>query len=388
MYMLSIKIVSHLSSDTLYAFVIFLFSRISGFLGSGPLWGLYIDVLKSCETSWWQNLLFIDNLANDTFHDKDYCMGWGWYLSNDMQMFLLAPIIAWLYIKSPKHGFFLAGLMLTGSLGLGFFYSYYLESYAGIEAFWKQSEPLWELYINPLVRMAPYLLGVILGLLYRNLKENGEFCTHIAKRVRSSLWLSYGIEVFGIALINLVIWLPAKVQDDNSLWPKWFHHAFMGSSKLFFTIGLALILLPGLVGSPTFVRKFLAARFWTPFATLVFLTYLLHLIMLLGRIFSSDASFFFDHQHVFSDLITNSVLSFAGAVILHLLVEAPIAKLEKIFQPPQDKTLKKETPEAKQIPIHSPDSDSRKNEQSIPIRENGPQKTDESKSFELPTFVA
>jgi len=40
-------------------------------------------------------MLFIDNL----FDDNHYCMGWGWYLSCDMQLFLACLIPVYIYAR-------------------------------------------------------------------------------------------------------------------------------------------------------------------------------------------------------------------------------------------------------------------------------------------------
>lgn len=370
-----------------YAFVIFFFSRITGYFGSGPVWGLYVDYLKQCDTNWWKNLLFVDNLVNRSFHDKDYCMGWSWYLSNDMQMFLLTPIIAWYYITKPQKAFLVIGTLLIGSLSLGLYYSYSRSMYAGIEALMRQPEHEWEVYINPCVRIAPYLIGVTIGLFYRNYKEGGAYLTNFAKKLRSSGWLSYGIEFIGIVVVNLVIWLPARVQDDISLWPNWFHHAFVGTAKFFFAAGVALILLPGLFGARTLIQRVLAARFWTPLATLVFLTYLLHMVAILGRQYSAKATFFYDHQTILSDLIITTVFSFVGAAVLHLLVEAPMAKLEKLFHTPHHgRHVKLEHHEHSSSHIVKEEK-IKNNDQSVKIRENVTKKADEGKSYELPSYA-
>jgi hypothetical protein len=42
----------------------------------------------------------IDNL----FNDNEYCFGWGWYLSNDFQMFLISLVLIAIY-KSGKTVF-------------------------------------------------------------------------------------------------------------------------------------------------------------------------------------------------------------------------------------------------------------------------------------------
>jgi len=47
----------------------------------------------------WRNALFIDNLYPQKFNQLYYCYGWGWYLSNDFQMFIVSMIPMLIYNK-------------------------------------------------------------------------------------------------------------------------------------------------------------------------------------------------------------------------------------------------------------------------------------------------
>lgn len=45
----------------------------------------------------WKTLLFVDNLVDN---GEKQCMGWGWYLQNDMQIFLYSLFVLLIYNKS------------------------------------------------------------------------------------------------------------------------------------------------------------------------------------------------------------------------------------------------------------------------------------------------
>jgi peptidoglycan/LPS O-acetylase OafA/YrhL len=63
----------------LMGFAMFFFPR----LGSGPQWADNVQLLKTpCYTNWWANLFFIENIYPYTMTDE--CLGWVWYLANDM----------------------------------------------------------------------------------------------------------------------------------------------------------------------------------------------------------------------------------------------------------------------------------------------------------------
>ncbi|KYB27754.1 Nose resistant to fluoxetine protein 6-like Protein [Tribolium castaneum] len=59
-------------------------------LGTGPLWDTVTQTIsKPCEQYWWPFLLYIQNYYNY----NDLCLTHTWYLSADMQMFILAPLV-------------------------------------------------------------------------------------------------------------------------------------------------------------------------------------------------------------------------------------------------------------------------------------------------------
>jgi peptidoglycan/LPS O-acetylase OafA/YrhL len=58
--------------------------------GTGPLWDIVAKTMRDpCKQYWWSFFLYIQNYYN---YD-DLCMTHTWYLSADMQMFILAPLV-------------------------------------------------------------------------------------------------------------------------------------------------------------------------------------------------------------------------------------------------------------------------------------------------------
>ena len=64
-------------------------------MGSGPLWQSGNTQLEYCKDMW-KSLLFINNLTDG----MNMCMGWGWYLQNDMQLFTYSILILLVYNRS------------------------------------------------------------------------------------------------------------------------------------------------------------------------------------------------------------------------------------------------------------------------------------------------
>jgi hypothetical protein len=46
-------------------------------------------------------MFFVDNLVDN---GEKMCMGWGWYLQNDMQIFIISMLFLFLYSQSKLAG--------------------------------------------------------------------------------------------------------------------------------------------------------------------------------------------------------------------------------------------------------------------------------------------
>ena len=87
-----------------YAIILFSYWLLTVHFGDGPLWrntiGVGSTLYKNCERNWWTNLFYINNLY--PWANLDECMPWSWYVSNEIQFFVLAPVmIVPLYLFYP-----------------------------------------------------------------------------------------------------------------------------------------------------------------------------------------------------------------------------------------------------------------------------------------------
>jgi len=105
-----------------YAFTLLLYIYIYPLVGNGPGWmSEETEKVTFCKEYWWTNLLYISNLYPGQFADSSMsgdtdkiglsggegelgCMIQSWYLPNDMQMFLVAPLVALLF-RASREGF-------------------------------------------------------------------------------------------------------------------------------------------------------------------------------------------------------------------------------------------------------------------------------------------
>jgi len=141
----------YLRLTPLYALLLATFWQLLPLAGVGPLWPHVQDVISQCDGYWWTNLLYVNN-----FHPREIdrsCMSWAWYLADDFQFSLAAPLFAALYRAHRPAGAALVLGLLVVSLWSNDVYYF--------------GDPFKE---RPYCRMAPYLYGVATAFALNGLK--------------------------------------------------------------------------------------------------------------------------------------------------------------------------------------------------------------------------
>lgn len=162
----------------LYLATMFLFWQIMANLGSGPVFFRYKEEYSdACTRYWWSHLLFINNFYPFTVDEQ--CMGWTWYLPNDMQFFTILPPLVYLCYKYRVVGIITIGVLMTASLiasviilqlaGFGPSYLRIQESYYRVY------------YTKPYMRVPPFFIGIYLGLFLYSFR-NDESSESVIKR--------------------------------------------------------------------------------------------------------------------------------------------------------------------------------------------------------------
>ena len=79
-------------------------------LGSGPIW-FKVETAGQIDncSAMWKPIFFMDNIIDN---GESMCMGWGWYLQNDMQIFIASIPILYLYNTKRKAAFICIGVVM------------------------------------------------------------------------------------------------------------------------------------------------------------------------------------------------------------------------------------------------------------------------------------
>lgn len=113
----------------------------------------------------WKEILFISNFVKN---GEEACLGWGWYLQVDFQLFVVGVFLLYLYSKRKMLCFAVCLLFAAGSTVFIFIYTYRndVRVITDITNNPNLQNFTLDVYMKPYGRCVPYLMGLILGIFF------------------------------------------------------------------------------------------------------------------------------------------------------------------------------------------------------------------------------
>lgn len=111
----------------------------------------------------WKPLIFVDNIVDN---GSSMCISWGWYIQNDVQIFIFSLFLLAIFKKNRFLGFSFIWLSILLSVGFNFYEAeinqYKVNTHMSDFSNWGQY--FIDIYIKPWTRCPPYLFGLFLGV--------------------------------------------------------------------------------------------------------------------------------------------------------------------------------------------------------------------------------
>ena len=155
----------------IYFLMLMIFVNLFKYTGSGPLWTTFWPKYEYSCKYWWSNMLFISNFVPS---DAYSCMGWSWFIANDMQFHFFAPIILLIHYKNKVFGYSLILFLIFSSFLFGLIQSIVNEYNPGVLYGISNMDQFLNNYQKPYTRVGPYLIGIFFGLVYREYTNRAE----------------------------------------------------------------------------------------------------------------------------------------------------------------------------------------------------------------------
>ena len=314
----------------MYALVIIFFWFLMTSVGNGPIFFKY-KYGYTWSSTWWINLIFLNNIA-EVNEKANGCMGWSWYLPNDMQFFLLVPILAYLLYNKRLYGFIFISIYQT--------LWYAGTIYAAFElnlspSYLKMTDNYYLYYYHrPFARIGAFTIGVLAALMlfsFKNESSESSILKRTMDKINNYRTIRIIMYLIGVGLILLMIFVHYPIMNYPDDFSQTFNVMFLTFSRTIFVIGMTLFLLPALMGHNRPTAWFLSLDFFTPLARLTFGAYLVHPIYMIFYALDTESGAFVTINQGIVNYIAWVVVAFTTSIIFTLLIETPWMNLEKAF---------------------------------------------------------
>nr|CAD7433433.1 unnamed protein product [Timema monikensis] len=262
-----------------------------------------------CPKYWWRNLLYINNL----FSREEMCMSWSWYLSNDMQFFIIATFLLIMSSRymSASVGV-LATLLVSSTLATGII----SFSHGHVPTLDQQLSMLHILYDPPWTRIGPYIVGMVTG--YLVVKLNG--CLPLNKCTVALAWIVGS--TFNLA--------PLFGLYDRNISP--FTAAiYVALSRTAWGIGLSWLIVACCTNNAGFINRILSFPGWVPLSRLTYCAYLLNPMLMKSVYLGRETAMHVDFLPLATLCLGHLAMCYYCAYIMSLTIETPTILLIKHF---------------------------------------------------------
>lgn len=312
-----------------YAFAILIWTTLYKHWIWNGTFAMSMRKTDPCDDYWWTNIIYINNFHPNYGNIDKQCMGWGWYLANDMQFYILSPLFLILLhkMKYVGHGamlFFLTGCLTSRMITA----DYYGMRLPGINTPlnhthepWADSSPL---YNKPYTRIAPYLVGMWLGYLLvinSNRVRLGKLKLLVGWCVAITIGISIIYGLYGFYKDFPVTHLGNKSESI----------IYIGCTRFGWSIALAWVIFVCATGNGGPVNTFLSWKVWAPLGRLTYCAYIVHPAVIFYFGTTMEKTLHYTDLVFVQQYISLVVVSYGVAFVLSMTVEAPMLGLEKVL---------------------------------------------------------
>ncbi|XP_046573343.1 nose resistant to fluoxetine protein 6-like [Haliotis rubra] len=307
-----------------YAYMIFINTFLVRYLTDGPTWAGPADI-QYCKDNWWANLLYINNV----YREENQCLVWGWFLANDMQFYLVAPLalipLALSFsLKRPTARKILKidglcvifGFLITSIVSTAYI-TYSIEG----DLFHNGQEYYDKVYLKPWCRVGPFAIGMASGYILQEKKIKFKMSPFL----QGAGWL--------LALMAAGACTLATYDNFGEGRPGWANDARTAHETIYrpvWGLVLAWVIFMCCKGKGGIVDWMLSWDWWQPLSRLTYGAYLVHLILIQTDVGTMQSLFLYSSGYIVYRFFGYVCMSFILSFMVAILVEAPLLQLEKL----------------------------------------------------------
>ncbi|XP_017083982.1 nose resistant to fluoxetine protein 6 [Drosophila eugracilis] len=304
----------------LLAMAILVSLKLMPMIVDGPLFAGGYSGKVGCEKEWYFTLLFVNNYSEYS------CIGQSWYLSVDMQLFIISPILLYAVYKWGKKGaacILVLIVLLSGCLFATMMvneYSLLLKNFTlGAQK---------DLYYATHTHATPWLIGFLFGyFLHKTRGKKFELCS-------VAVWSGWILCLAMIFTSIFALYPSAKwTGNDLSTLAEAFYYTF---TRLGWSMAICWVVFACMQGYGGLANSFLSSPLWQPLSRLSYSVFIWHMFIQEVNARSMRTNSYFSDYRIMLNFWSTFGITVLFAYVMHLLIEAPFGGIDHFLRPRQN----------------------------------------------------
>jgi peptidoglycan/LPS O-acetylase OafA/YrhL len=253
-------------------FSLAMFYCILPLFGGGPIFYYYMkNVIGRCSDIWWMIYTFTYNYRTKS---DESCLSWNWYLSLDMQFFLISIPFIYVLAKRPKIGTYLFLALLSISYTVTIIVSSQLEIFSPIIRMTLDHSRFY--YETPYGRIQPYFIGILTAYFYIQSKTEGTFPNRFMKKLYDMIILRVLFYLLGLEIVIFVFYAQYYQTNYFTEHGRWLDILNLVFARNVFVFGIFVFCLPAFAGKGRLLQLISGSNFMTILSRLSYGVYFTH----------------------------------------------------------------------------------------------------------------
>ncbi|CAD7090169.1 unnamed protein product [Hermetia illucens] len=301
---------------SIFAAAVLFCTTLFKYIGDGPLWNTEIEVFNPCRKFWWSTLGYVQNYVNP----EEMCLQHTWYLSINMQLYVISPLILMPLFKWRLKFAWLLLLLIPACMAATYFSL--PETDAQKNETSKRYLPIYEYgHYQICYGATSWLIGVSLGYIL--------FFTR-GRQMRIPEHTIRGLWTLAFILIAALI----VGEYSRYKWIDGISHTLGRDlmkilSRFFWSLWISWVIFACTKGYGGPVNKLLTLRVWKPLSRLCYAIYIIHMMVHIytnGIIRTSPFIGGYDRSELFWG---NFGTTICISIVSVLFLELPVTNAEK-----------------------------------------------------------
>ncbi|EDW43345.1 nose resistant to fluoxetine protein 6 [Drosophila sechellia] len=303
----------------LLAIAIVMYLKLMPIVADGPRFGSGYSGKVDCENGWYWTLLFVNN------YTEEKCLGHTWYLSVDMQLFIISPIMLialYKWGKKAAAGIFVLIVLLSGCL----FATIMVNKYSLVLKHFSMDAQK-DLYFATHTHATPWLTGFLFGYIL-HLNRGKKF--QLSKVVAWSGWVLCLAMIFTsiFALYPYAKWTGPELSTFAEA-------SYYTLTRVGWCMALCWVIFACMNGYGGLANSFLSSPLWQPLSRLSYSVYMWHMFFQEINIRSMRTNSYFSNYTIMLNFWSTFGFAVLFAYVMHLVIEAPFGGLDYFLRPKQ-----------------------------------------------------